>query len=366
MAVADESTGISVTSPGAGNEKARRTSPVRRAVAAVRISEERVWRGATRIASVIPLVALAFVLTILAVKAWPAVKVNGLNFFTGSAWNPGNLYGATVHTDGVAHPVGASYGAWPLIAGTLQTSVIAVVLAVPISLGAAFALTERLPRWISRPLGIGVEILAGIPSVIIGLWGVLTLGPLLAQHVYPAIADHMPDVPILRYWRNPTGHGEGLLTSGIVLALMIVPIISATTRDLFMQVPPLPKEGAEALGMTDAEVARRVTVPWVRAGIIGATVLGLGRALGETIAVAMISGSVLGAVAPNIYGTMTTIAATIVSQLDSAQSDGTGFATATLAEAGLILAVISVVVNLLARVIVNRTSRHAAPVGRAL
>ena len=347
------------------NATTRRAPVARRVVGAVRSHEEHAWRWGGRVASILPLAALAFALTVLAVKAWPAVRVNGLGFLTGSAWRPGNTYGATVHTSGVAHPLGSEYGAWPLIAGTLQTSAIAVVIALPISIGAALALTERLPRWLSRPLGAAIEILAAIPSVVIGLWGVLTLGPFLAQHVYPIVADRVPDVPVLSYFRGPTGHGEGLLTSGIVLALMIVPIIASTTRDLLQQVPPLPKEGAEALGMTDAEVARRVTLPWVRSGIIGATVLGLGRALGETIAVAMITGSILGQVAPNIYGTMTTIAATILSQLDSSFTDATGFATATLAEAGLILAVISVAVNLAARAIVNRTSRLSAPVGRA-
>ncbi len=356
--------GDETVSPSAGAALTRRTVSVRRVRALARGSEESVWRWSARVASVIPLAGLAFVLAVLAVKAWPAIKVNGPGFLTRSDWIPGSTYANPVVTNGVAHPVGASYGAWPLIAGTLQTSVIALIVALPISIGTAFALTERLPPWLAKPLGFFVEVLAGIPSVIIGLWGVLTLGPFLAAHVYPLIANHVPNVPVLRYFRGPTGYGEGLLTSGLVLGLMIVPIIASTTRDLFLQVPPLPKEGAEALGMTEAEVARRVTIPWVRSGIIGATVLGLGRALGETIAVAMISGSVLGAVSPNIFGTMTTVAATIVSQLDSAATDGTGFAISTLAEAGLVLAVISVVVNVVARVIVNKSSRHVAPVGR--
>ena len=364
MTTVGGSGGLGTAPPPSSSVPTRRTMAARRVGDVLHHNEEHVWRWSARTASVIPLAGLAFVLTILAIKAWPAVKVNGLSFLTSSKWQPGSTYGATVHTHGVAHPLGASYGAWPLIAGTLQTSVIAVLLALPISLGAALALTERLPRWVSQPVGFAVEILAGIPSVVIGLWGVLVLGPILARDVYPIVAKHMPDVPVLSYFRGPAGHGEGLLTSGLVLGLMIVPIIASTTRDLFLQVPPLPKEGAEALGMTDAEVARRVTIPWVRAGIIGATVLGLGRALGETIAVAMVSGSILGTVAPNVYGTMTTIAATIVSQLDSAATDGTGFAVATLAEAGLILAVISVAVNVGARMIVNRTSRLAAPVGR--
>jgi phosphate transport system permease protein len=336
----------------------------RRAGLFARGTEEGLWRWSARVASVVPLAGLAFVLAVLAVKAWPAIKVNGPGFLTRSSWIPGSTYANPVVTNGVAHPDGASYGAWPLIAGTLQTSVIALIVALPISIGTAFALTERLPPWLAKPLGFFVEVLAGIPSVIIGMWGVLTLGPFLAAHVYPLIANHAPNVPVLRYFRGPTGYGEGLLTSGLVLGLMIVPIIASTTRDLFLQVPPLPKEGAEALGMTEAEVARRVTIPWVRSGIIGATVLGLGRALGETIAVAMISGSVLGTISPNIFGTMSTVAATIVSQLDSAATDGTGFAIATLAEAGLVLAVISVIVNVAARVIVNNSSRHVAPVGR--
>ncbi len=343
----------------------RRERPSRRVGRFVRRHEEGFWRVGGRAAAFVPIAALLFVVVVLAVKAWPAIRVNAFGFLTSSAWLPGNTYGGVQHVHGVTIPAGARYGAWPLIAGTLQTSAIAILIALPISIGTAFALTERLPRWIARPVGFFVEILAGIPSVIIGLWGVLVLGPYLAHDVYPIVANHVPNVPVLRYFSGSVGYGEGLLTSGLVLGLMIVPIIASTTRDLFLQVPPLPKEGAEALGMTDAEVARRVTIPWVRSGIIGATVLGLGRALGETIAVAMVSGSVLGVVSPNVYGTMTTIAATIVSQLDSAATDGTGFAVATLAEAGLLLALISIVVNLLARRIVSRSSRMSAPVGRA-
>ncbi len=331
-----------------------------------RSNETAIWRSVGFGAAIVPLAALTFTVIILVVKAWPSIRVNGSHFLTGSAWKPGNTYGTTVRTDGVPHPLGSSYGAWALIVGTLQTSGIAVVLALPISLGAAFALTERLPRWIARPLAVAVEILAAVPSVIIGLWGVLTLGPFLAQHVYPVIADHMPDLPVFRYFRNPVGHGEGLATSGIVLALMIVPIITATTRDLFAQVPPLPKEGATALGMTDAEVARRVTIPWVRSGIIGATVLGLGRALGETIAVAMVSGAALNTIAPNVYGTTGTIAAAIVTQLDSAYTGGTGFSISALAEAALVLAIITIAANVIARLIIARTSRNSAPLGRAI
>jgi len=354
---------VPASPPGLGTG---RNSVFRRMSSFGRSHETWAWKWTGWAAAAVPLFALTFTVIVLLVKAWPSIRVNGGFFVSGSAWKPGNTYGATVYTHGVAHPLGSSYGAWPLIVGTLQTSGIAVVLALPISLGAAFALTEQLPSWLARPLAFAVEILAGIPSVIIGLWGVLTLGPYLAQHVYPIIADHVPDVPVLRYFRNPVGHGEGLATSGIVLALMIIPIITATTRDLFVQVPPLPKEGAIALGMTNSEVARRMTIPWVRSGIIGATVLGLGRALGETIAVAMVSGAALNTIAPNIYGTMGTIAAAIVTQLDSAYTDGTGFAVSALAEAALVLAAITIAANVIARLIINRTSRNGAPVGRGI
>src|ERR1700722_11152960 len=275
------------------------------------------WRGSARVAVILPLGALLFAVTVLAIKAWPAVKVNGFSFLTGSEWNYGSAYGATVHTDGVAHPMGSKFGAWPIILGTIQSSAIALIFALPISIGAAFALTERLPGWITRPLGFAIEILAGIPSVVIGLWGLLALGPFLAKHVYPIIADHAPNVPVLRYFRNPVGGGEGLLTAGIVLGLMIVPIITATTRDLFLQVPALPREGGEALGMTDWEVAQRITIPWVRSGIIGATVLGLGRALGETIAMVLVGGSAL-RLSLNIFNPFGTLAPTIFSTVDGA------------------------------------------------
>jgi phosphate transport system permease protein len=144
---------------------------------------------------------------------------------------------------------------------------------------------------------------------------------------------------------------------------MIVPIIASTTRTLFAQVPPLPKEGGEALGMTDWEVGRRITMPWVRSGIIGATVLGLGRALGETIAVAMISGSLLNTITPNAYGPMGTIAAAVVTQLDGALVDGTGFAVRTLAELTVVLVLVLLIVNSLARLIIRRTGFQGAPIG---
>jgi phosphate transport system permease protein len=325
-----------------------------------------VVRWASGVSAVIPLLALVFVLATLVVEAAGAIWVNGLHFFTGTEWNPGNTYGNTVLTHGVPHPVGASYGALPLIVGTLASSAIALIVAVPVSIAAALAIAERLPRRLASAVGMVLELLAGIPSVVVGLWGAMTFGPFIAHHIAPMIARNAPDVPVLNYFRGNTGNGEGMLVSGLVLAVMIIPIIASTTRDLIRQVPSLPREGATALGMSDWECARRVTLPWVSSGIVGAVVLGLGRALGETMAVAMVSGAELGAMPTNIYSTMTTIAATVVSQLDSALTDSTNFAVKTLAEVSLVLMVITLLTNVAARALVRRTSGTALPVGRGV
>lgn len=322
------------------------------------------WAGG--VGAVIPLLALVFVLATLIIEALPAIRVNGLHFFTGTDWNPGNIYGVTEVSHGVAHPVGVYYGALPLIVGTLATSAIALIIAVPVSIGAALVIAERLPKRLGSAVGMTLELLAGIPSVIVGLWGAMTFGPFIARNIAPVIARNAPDVPVLDYFRGDPGHGEGMLVSGLVLAVMVIPIIASTTRDLIRQVPPLPREGAIALGMSDWECTRRVTLPWISRGIVGAVVLGLGRALGETMAVAMVSGAVLGAMPANIYATMTTIAATVVSQLDSAMTDSTDFAVKTLAEVSLVLMVITLLTNVVARVLVHRTAGTALPVGRGV
>lgn len=323
-------------------------------------------RALSASAAVIPLIALAGILVVLIYKALPAMRYNGAGFFTRLTWDTGNTYGAVSNAGGTAHPVGASYGALSLILGTLMSSAIAVIVAVPLSVGAALAIVERLPRRLSRSLGFFLELLAGIPSVVFGLWGVLTFGPILARDVTPLVARVLPDVPILSWFKGNVGAGEGLLTSGLVLAIMIVPIIAATTRDLLRQVPALPKEGARALGMSDWEVTRQVSLRWVGAGVLGASVLGLARALGETMAVAMVSGVILGTVPTNVYATFTTIAATIVSQLDSALTDASGLAVSTLAEAALVIMVLTLLANIGARLLVRRVSTSGLPVGRGI
>src|SRR5450755_969909 len=342
------------------------SAPAPRAGAALRrwVSNGGLLRWIGRVTAVIPLLMLGFVLITLIIQAIPAIKYNGWNFITGTTWSFGAQYGAPITTGGIAHQPGEEFGALPQIVGTLYTSIIALVIAIPVSVGAALVIVERLPRRIASIIGGFLEVLAGIPSVIIGLWGALTFGPFLAHHVTPWIASHAPDVPILRFFRGDPGNGQGLLTSGLILAIMVIPIIAATSRDLIRGVPILPREGAVALGMSDFECARRVTLPWVNSGIIGATVLGLGRALGETIAVAMVCGDNLSQVATNLYATMTTIAADIVLNLDTAIQSPLGIKT--YAELGLVLLVITLLANVLARVMVRRVSGTALPVGRGL
>lgn len=326
---------------------------------------ERVLGIVTGSAAFVPLAALAAMVVVLLVEALPAIRYNGLGFFTSANWDIGSLYSEPVTTNGVTHLIGAQYGAASIIIGTLECSAIALVIGLPIAVGAAITVAERLPSGLAAAAGLCLEILAGIPSVVFGLWGVLVLGPFLANDVYPTLAK-APDVPILDIFRGSVGHGEGLLTAGIVLAVMIIPIISATTRDLLRQVPTAPKEGAEALGMTRRETFRTVQSRWVRSGVIGAAVLGLGRALGETIAVAMVSGSD-NHLPSNIYDTMTTIAAQIVNTLDAALTDPTDFAVRSLAEAALALMVITLIVNIGARLLVRRSARGAPlPVGAGI
>jgi len=361
---------MAASAPAAGPDGGAGAVPLpRRAGAALRASARRgdVIRWLGRIGALLPTLALGFILVVLLVEAIPAIRYNGWNFFTRSVWNEGTGYNAqVVTTGGVKHLSGASYGALPEIAGTLATSAIALIIGVPVAIGAALVIVERLPRRLASGVGMFLELLAGIPSVVIGLWGAVTFGPFIAHHIAPVIANNMPDVPVLSYFRGTTGNGEGLLVSGLVLAIMVIPIVAATARDLIRQVPILPREGAIALGMSDAQCARKVTLPWVGSGIVGAVVLGLGRALGETMAVAMTCGVALGAVPGNIYTTMTTIAATIVTYLDTAFLDGTGFAVRTLAELALILMIITLLVNVIARMLVRRVSGTALPIGRGL
>jgi phosphate transport system permease protein len=337
-----------------------RLGPLRRVISRHGIR----WGGGA--VALVPTLVLGFILVVLIVKAIPAIQYNGFGFFSKSVWDQGGGYNAVIeHSGGATHLSGATFGGLAEIVGTLLTSAIALIIAVPVSVGAALVIVERLPRQVASGIGMFLELLAGIPSVVIGLWGSLTFGPFIAHHIAGPISRIFPaHVPVLDYFHGPAGNGQGLLTSGLILAVMVIPIVAATSRDLIRQVPILPREGAVALGMSDSECARRVTLPWVGAGIIGAIVLGLARALGETMAVAMVSGANLSSLSSNFYGGMTTIAASIVQNLDSAFTDGSGFSIDVIAELALILMVITLSTNVLARFLVRRVSGTALPVGR--
>jgi phosphate transport system permease protein len=315
--------------------------------------------------ALVPGLVLLALLVELILKAIPAIGFSGLHFLTGSVWSFGAEYGTPVKSQGLIHMPDEEFGALPQILGTLATSAIALIIAIPVSVGAALLIVEALPRQLAAIVGGFLELLAGVPSVLVGLWGALTLGPIVAKHVSPLIARSVGTVPGLRgVFGGSTGYGQGLFTSGLVLAVMVIPIIASTARDLIRGVPILPREGAIALGMSDFECARKVTLPWVRAGILGAIVLGLGRALGETIAVAMVCGVALASLPTNLYGAMITIAANIVQNLETAITDPMDLSA--FAYLALVLMVITLLTNVIAAMLVGRVSGTALPVGRGL
>ena len=311
----------------------------------------RIFKVAAGVSAVSPLFVLLFLAIVLINDAWPAFRFQGFSFYSGITWNMGNMYANnTIIHNGVQGSPGATFGILPFIVGTLASSLIAIIIAVPISLLSAFALVYKVPpslvKWIS-PI---VELLAGIPSVVYGLWGILVLAPAIANLIGPWLSHLGRFIP---YLAGPVGSGFGLLTSGIVLAVMIIPIITATSRDLLMQVPHLPIEGARALGMTSFESVRHVAMPLARRGIIGAVILGWGRALGETMAVLMVSGNAMNYLPSNLYSPISTMASTIASLLDSAMTDYTMLSIHALALIAVTLLLISMITNLFARLLVQ-------------
>lgn len=294
---------------------------------------------------------LTVVVVFLIVYSWPALRFNGLGFITSASWHLGNTYGTPVIRHGAAVLPGAHYGILFLIAGTVLSTLIALVLAVPLGVGSAIFLAEAVPERLRPWLSFLVELLAAVPSVVFGLWGFAVLIPLLGRHVFPMMQRLLWFLPP---FVGPTGSGYGLLTAGIVLALMIVPLIASTLRDAILAAPMALREAAAALGATRFEAVCQVVLPEVRATLIGAVMLATGRALGETMAVLMVSGNALNTLPHNIYAPVSTMAAFIVSQLDSALEDPTGMALRSLAEVALVLAVVSVSVNILARLLTSR------------
>jgi phosphate transport system permease protein len=302
------------------------------------------------VAAVLPTLALAFLAYQLVKSAYPAIVFNGWHFFS-KGFSVGNGgYGTTIITHhGYKAEGGSKFGVLTLLFGTIVSSLIALVVAVPVAVGGAILLIEKLPARLGSWFGVFLELLAGIPSVVYGLWGYLIFGPLIARDIYVPISK----LGIPWFTKQPNT-GEGLLTSSLVLAVMVIPIIAATTRELIRSVPQLTKEGAVALGLTGSESVRLVTLPFVRTGVIAAAFLGWGRALGETLAILMISGDFVTSYPNSIFAPFATMAATIAQLLDAALADPTKMDVHALAEVGLLLLIITLITNFAGRLIATK------------
>ncbi len=300
------------------------------------------------VAGILP-ATLAAIVLFLALYSWPAMHFNGFGFVVRDTWNLGNLYANPITVHGTQVQPGANYGILFLIVGTLLSTLIALIIALPMGVGAAIFLAEAVPAQLRLWISFFVELLMAIPSVVFGLWGYVVVIPFLGHHFYPLLAHTVGKV--IPFFAEPSGSGYGLLTAGIVLSLMIVPIIAATLRDALVSQPASLREAALGLGATRFEALWKVMLPGTRKTLIGATFLALGRALGETMAVLMVSGNALNYLPHRIYDPISTMAAFIVSQLDSALQDPTGLAVRSLAEIAFVLAIISILVNALARLL---------------
>jgi phosphate transport system permease protein len=292
------------------------------------------FRHLTRAAAITVLVILGGIIISLIHGSLPALRTFGLSFLYEQSWNP----------------VTEKFGAIAPIYGTVLTSFIAMLIAVPIGLFIALFLTELCPLWLRRPIGIAIELLAGIPSIIYGIWGLFVFAPFLQQYVQPFLISLFGHVPVLSLLFAGPPYGIGLLTAGLILAIMVLPFITSISRDVFEAVPPVLKEAAYGLGCTTWEVARYVVLPFTRVGVIGGVMLGLGRALGETMAVTFVIGN-----AHRISGSLlapgTTISATIANEFTEAVGD---LYTSSLIALGLILFVITFIVLAFARLMLMR------------
>jgi phosphate transport system permease protein len=297
-----------------------------------------VFRILTRSAAIAVLALLGGVIFALFAGAWPALQKFGIGFVTTETWNP----------------VTETFGGIAPIYGTVVTSLIAMVIAVPIGLMIALFLTELCPPSLRRPIGITIELLAGIPSIIYGIWGLFVLAPFLQQHVQPRIIDAFGSVPVLSTLFAGPPYGIGILTASLILAIMVLPFITSISRDVFDAVPPVLKEAAFGLGCTKWEVFRNVVMPYTRVGVIGGVMLGLGRALGETMAVTFVIGNAH-RISASILAPGTTISATIANEFTEAVGD---IYTSSLIALGLILFIITFFVLAAARYMLLRLERR--------
>ena len=284
----------------------------------------------------IPLLLLLIAIEI-GVAAWPAVKTFGVGFLVSSDWDP-------------PHNV---FGAAPAIYGTIVSSVIAIVIATPLALGVAIFLSEFAPAWLRRPVAFLVDLLAAIPSVVYGLWGIFALQPLLREHVMPLLKS-LPIIGGSALFEGPA-YGPSMLSAGLILAIMVLPFISAVSREVLMAVPRSQREAALALGATRWEMIADAVVPYARSGIIGGIILGLGRALGETMAVTMLIGNVH-EISASLLAPGYTMASLIANEF--AEATGDAHVSALMA-VGATLFILTLIVNALARWLVWQVSREA-------
>jgi len=300
---------------------------------------EQAFRNATLIAAVLVLLLLGGVALSLLVGAWPAFAHFKFAFLTREVWNP----------------VTDEYGALAPVYGTLVTSFLALLLAIPVSLGVAIFLTELAPVWLKRPVGVAIELLAAVPSIIYGIWGLFVLAPILQHYVQPWLIATLGPLPLIGKLFQGPPFGIGVFTASFVLAIMVVPFIAAVMRDVFETVPDVLKESGYGLGATTWEVIWQVVVPYARTGIIGGIMLGLGRALGETMAVTFVIGNAH-RISASLLAPGTTISASIANEFTEAVGD---LYTSSLVALGALLFLITFAVIAAARLMLLRLERRA-------
>src|ERR1700723_677528 len=296
------------------------------------------FRQLKRAAAIVVLLLLSGVIAALAVGSLPALQTFGFGFVTTDKWNP----------------VTEKFGALAAIYGTLVTSLIGMLIAVPVGLMIAFFLTELCPQWLRRPIGIAIELLARIPSIIYGIWGLFMFAPFLQATLQPFLIHTLGNVPGIGSLFAGPPYGIGMLTAGLILAIMVLPFVTSITRDVFEAVPGVLKEAAYGLGCTRWEVVRNVVLPYARVGVIGGVMLALGRALGETMAVTFVIGNAH-RVSASILAPGTTISATIANEFTEAVCD---LYTSSLIALGLILFVITFIVLAIARYLLMRMDQR--------
>jgi phosphate transport system permease protein len=328
---------VDMALPAETTATASASSARARALARLRL-RDLAFRALTRTAALAVLLILGAVILSLISGSLPALRAFGLNFLIEERWNP----------------VTERFGALAPIYGTVVTSSIAMLIAVPVGLLIAVFLTELCPIWLRRPIGIAIELLAGIPSIIYGIWGLFVFAPFLQQTLQPFLIAVFGDIPLLSSVFAGPPYGIGVLTAGLILAIMVLPLVTSISRDVFDAVPPVLKEAAYGIGCTTWEVVRYVVLPYTRVGVIGGVMLGLGRALGETMAVTFVIGNAH-RVSASILAPGTTISATIANEFTEAVGD---LYTSSLIALGLILFVITFLVLAVARYMLMRIERR--------